>query len=133
MNHKELVQKSIEAKSFTHSLASKFPVGAALLTTKGVFLGANIENASYSLCMCAERTAIYSAHMQGCKKGDYISIAITADTEKHIVPCGACLQVMSEFLEPDAEVILSNIDGDFKVFKFGDIMPLRFSFDDLNN
>ena len=130
MKHMELVQKSMEAKQSAYVPYSKFPVGVALLTTKGVFLGANIENASYSMTCCAERTAFCVAHMQGCRKGDYISIAINGDTNQPLPPCGACRQIMSEFLLPDTEVILSNKDGDFKVYKLSDIMPLTFT--DLN-
>lgn len=127
MNHKELVKKAMEAKESAYAPYSKFPVGVALLTKKGVFLGANIENASFSMCTCAERTAFCVAHMQGCRKGDYLSIAINGDTEQPLPPCGACRQTMSEFLEPDAEVILSNKEGKFKVFKFSDLMPLTFT------
>ncbi len=127
MQHIELVEKAIEAKRFAYAPYSKFPVGVALLTTKGLFLGANIENASFSLCTCAERTALCIAHMQGCKKGDYLSISINGDTEKPLPPCGACRQLMSEFFHSDTEVILSNQNGDYRVYKFSDLMPLTFT------
>lgn len=127
MNNTDLVQKSIEAKASAYAPYSKFPVGVALLTTKGVFLGANIENSSYSMTCCAERTALCLAHMQGCRKGDYLSIAINGDTKQPLPPCGACRQIMSEFFLPDTEVILSNKDGDFTVYKFSEIMPLTFT------
>lgn len=127
MQYIDLVKKAIEAKSFAYAPYSKFPVGVALLTTKGLFLGANIENASFSMCTCAERTAFCVAHMQGCRKGDYISITINGDTDKPLPPCGACRQTMSEFFEPETEVILSNKDGKFKVYTFEQLMPLTFT------
>lgn len=127
MNHTDLVKKAMEAKEHAYVPESKFRVGVALLTKKGVFLGANIENASYSMCSCAERTAFCVAHMQGCRKGDYLSITINGDTVDPLPPCGACRQIMSEFFEPETEVILSNKDGKFKVYTFGYIMPLTFT------
>lgn len=127
MNYNQLVQESIEARTLAYVKYSKFPVGAALLTKKGLFLGANIENSSYSLCMCAERTAIFRAHLEGCQKEDYISIAVNGDTDEPIRPCGACLQVMAEFFSPDTEVVLSNRDGAFKVYKFSDLLPFGFT------
>lgn len=127
MDHKALVNQSIEAKQLAYVPQSKFPVGAALLTKKGVVLGTNIENVSFSVSMCAERTAIFSAYMMGCRKGDFISIAVTGDTNKPIVPCGACLQVMTEFFQPDTEIVLSNKSGEYKVYKFSDLLPLTFN------
>jgi len=127
MNHMDLVKKAIEAKEHAYAPYSKFRVGVALLTKKGVFLGANIENASYSMCTCAERTAFCVAHMQGCRKGDYMSITINGDTEQPLPPCGACRQSMSEIFEPETEVILSNSKGEFKVYKFKQLMPLTFT------
>lgn len=127
MNHTDLVKKAMEAKEYAYAPYSKFRVGVALLTKKGLFLGANIENASYSMCTCAERTAFCVAHMQNCIKGDYISITINGDTEEPLPPCGACRQTMSEFFEPETEIILSNKDGKFKVYTFDLLMPLTFT------
>ena len=75
---------------------SKFPVGAALLTKDGqVFSGCNIENASYSLTNCAERTAIFKAVSEGNR--EFNKLVITANTEGPVSPCGACSQVIAEF------------------------------------
>ncbi|MDY7475824.1 cytidine deaminase, partial [Acinetobacter baumannii] len=73
-----------------------FQVGAAVLGSDGtIYHGCNVENASYGLCNCAERTAIFKMVSEGCRKID--SIAVAADTEGPVSPCGACRQVISEF------------------------------------
>ena len=75
----------------SYSPYSKFAVGAALLCKDGkVFAGANVENSSYPLCMCAERNALYNAMMNGYKKSDFMALAIVADTDDACSPCGAC-------------------------------------------
>ena len=79
--YKDLVLKAREARKLSYSPYSKFEVGAALLCKDGkVFVGANIENSSYPLCMCAERNALYHAMMNGYQKDDFIALAIVADT-----------------------------------------------------
>lgn len=126
MENKALVSMATEAKEKAYTPYSKFRVGSSILTNKGVFLGANIENGSYSMTMCAERTAIFQAIMAGCRKGDFEKIAITSDTKQYIIPCGACLQVLSEFCSPETVVLLSNIDEEFQTFKFKDLLPITF-------
>ena len=94
--YQELVKSAIEARKLSSSPYSKFKVGAALLCKDGkVFLGANIENSSYPLCMCAERNALYNAMMDGYSKNDFVALAIAADTPEACSPCGACRQVIS--------------------------------------
>ena len=93
MNEKQLVELAIKARENSYSPYSKFKVGAALMTKSGeVFLGANIENASYPLCMCAERNALYNAYNHGIKKSDISALAVVGDTKQPITPCGACRQ-----------------------------------------
>lgn len=128
--YNDLVKLAIDAKKMAHVPYSKFQVGSVLVTTKGVFSGSNIENSSYSLSMCAERTAIFKAVLEGCKKGDFLKIIVNGNTEKPIVPCGACLQVMNEFFDKNTEVVLSDKDGNFKVYNFCNLLPIGFS--DLN-
>lgn len=130
MEIKELVAIATEAKEKAYVPYSKFMVGAALQTKKGVFSGANIENASYSLCMCAERTALFQAVNAGCRKGDFESITVIANTKSRIVPCGACLQALSEFVERDTPVYLSDKNQKFIVYKFSDLLPVVFNFED---
>lgn len=89
---------------------SKFPVGAALLTKDGqIFSGCNIENASYSLTNCAERTAIFKAVSEGNR--EFNKLVITANTKGPVSPCGACRQVIAEFCDSDMKVILTNKAG----------------------
>ena len=93
----DLLQKAHEAKENAYSKYSGFKVGAALLMKNGErVLGCNVENASYGLTMCAERTAIFKAVSEGCKPGDIAAIAIAA-SGKNFSPCGACRQVIHEF------------------------------------
>jgi cytidine deaminase len=99
------------AKESAYAPYSRFRVGAAILTAEGnIFHGCNIENSSYSLTVCAERTALFQAVAKGCKK--FRAIAIASDDPGFITPCGACRQVLSEFA-PSLEIIL--IDGQKRI------------------
>ncbi len=132
MNKNELVAKAIEARKLSYSPYSNFKVGAALLCKDGkVFLGANVENSSYPLCMCAERNALYNAMMNGYKKSDFLSLAIAADTDEPCSPCGACRQVISELFPREGEIVLANLKGDIKSSSIEELLPFAFSGDDL--
>ena len=132
MDKKQLIIKSMEARNLSYSPYSNFAVGAALLTKDGkVFLGANIENSSYPLCMCAERNAIYNAMLNGYKKEDFVALALSADTDGPCSPCGACRQVISELFPKDAPIYMSNIQGDEKDTTIEELLPFAFSGDDL--
>lgn len=126
-NYNDLVKLATTAKERAYVPYSRFKVGSLVKTKKGDFKGANIENSSFSLCMCAERNAIFQAILEGCKKGDFLSITVNGDTEKPIAPCGACLQVMNEFFDSNTEVILSNKYGNYKVYNINQLLPLGFS------
>ncbi|RSL34484.1 cytidine deaminase [Salibacterium salarium] len=132
VTNEELVKKAIEARSNAYVPYSRFAVGAALKTDNGeVFSGSNIENASYGLTNCAERTAVFKAVSEG--KKTLTSIAVAADTEEPVSPCGACRQVLSEFLPTDGKVILSNINGMVKEMTIAELLPGAFEAKDLNN
>ena len=132
MNKNELVAKAIEARKLSYSPYSNFKVGAALLCKDGkIFLGANVENSSYPLCMCAERNALYNAMMNGYKKSDFLSLAIAADTDEPCSPCGACRQVISELFPREGEIVLANLKGDIKSSNIEELLPFAFSGDDL--
>ena len=132
MKNSELVTKALEARKLSYSPYSNFQVGAALLCKDGkVFVGANVENSSYPLCMCAERNALYNAMMNGYKKSDFVSLAIVADTDEPCSPCGACRQVISELFPRDGQIILSNLKGDTKETNIEELLPFAFSGDDL--
>ena len=127
INKQELIDIAIEAREKSYSPYSNFAVGAALLCNDGsVYIGANIENASYPLCMCAERNAIYNAMMDGKSSEDFLSLAVVADTEGPCSPCGACRQVMSELLPENAMVIMANLHGDTRMVEVGDLLPFAF-------
>ena len=105
MNAQELIGEAVIARKLSYSPYSKFAVGAALLCKDGiVFAGANVENSSYPLCMCAERNALYNAMMNGYKKDDFVALAIVADTDDACSPCGACRQVISELFPEDGKI-----------------------------
>lgn len=104
---------------------SGFSVGAALLCKDGrVFLGANVENASYSLTNCAERTAVFAAVAAGCR--DFSAIFIACFTENPCIPCGACLQVLSEFCPPGFPVYAVSQTGEYTLYRLADLLPVRF-------
>ncbi len=125
MNNEMLMKTAQSARQNAHCPYSGFAVGAALLTQDGtVFTGCNIENASYSLGVCAERTAFFKAVSVGHK--EFQAIAVCGGpkgeaAEAPCIPCGACLQVMAEFCGDDFVILLS--DG---VHKLSDFLPKRF-------
>ena len=129
MNYDLLAKKAVEAKKNALPTYSKFHVGAALLTEEGkIYSGCNIESSSYSLTICAERTAIFKAISEGERK--FKAIAIASDSPDYISPCGACRQVISD-LCGDIDVILVNGIGDYKINKTSELLPYAFSDEDL--
>ena len=132
MNKELLIEKAKEARALSYSPYSRFAVGAAVLTKDGqVFLGANIENSAYPLCMCAERNALYNAYMHGYKKDDFVALALTADTEGACSPCGACRQVISELFPSDAPIYMTNLKGVVVKTTITELLPYAFSEEDL--
>ena len=130
MDKQTLMAKAIEARKLAYVPYSNFQVGAALLTESGkVYLGGNIENAAYSLCNCAERTALFKAFSEGDKT--YTAIAVAADTPQAVSPCGACRQVMAELCPPDMPVILTNLKGDVWETTVSALLPGAFTKEDL--
>lgn len=126
----ELIKKAKEARKKAYTPYSHFPVGAALLTKEGkVFTGANIENASFSLTNCAERTAIFKAVSEGYRQ--FKALAVVADSERPISPCGACRQVINEFAE-DMPVIMTNLKGDVLELKSRELLPGAFNRKDMD-
>ncbi|XP_068097866.1 cytidine deaminase [Hyperolius riggenbachi] len=125
----KLIQKLIhscnEAKRAAHCPYSKFRVGAALLGKDGrIFLGCNVENACYTLGICAERTAIQNAVSEGCKEFTAIAVATDVETE-FISPCGACRQVMREF-GTEWEVFLTKPSGAYQQTTLHHLLPMSF-------
>lgn len=113
MNTDQLIEEAKAARLKAYTPYSNFKVGAALLASDGrVFHGCNVENASYGLCNCAERTAFFSAFAQGCKPGDFDMLVVVGETDGPIAPCGACRQVILELGGNELPVILTNLKGD---------------------
>lgn len=120
---KNLIDHAIVAREKTYSPYSHFGVGAALLCEDGgIYEGCNIENASYGLTNCAERTAIFKAVSEGHKR--FKALVVVADTEGPCSPCGACRQVISEFEIP--YIIMANLKGDYTVVELDELLPFRF-------
>ena len=129
IDYNELLKKAKEVSDYSYSPYSKFPVGAALLTDENkVFTGTNVENSSYGLCLCAERIAVGQAVSSGFK--NFKAIAIIGQKAKPCNPCGACLQVLSEF-GPEMELILEDKEGQPIVKTLRDFLPNMFTPDSL--
>ena len=120
----KLMDCAIKARENAYSPYSHFAVGAALLCEDGtLYEGCNIENASYGLTNCAERTAIFKAVSEGHIK--FKALAVVADTEGPCAPCGACRQVMAEFKIP--LIIMGNSMGNIKIVTIEELLPFSFS------
>ncbi|MBP1691569.1 MAG: cytidine deaminase [Bacteroidetes bacterium] len=131
MNYRSLVSRARAAKRHSHSPYSRFRVGAAVLTSSGkVYTGCNIENSSYGLTVCAERTALFKAVSEG--ETSFVAVAIASDEKDATPPCGACRQVIMD-LAGDVDVILSTGNGALKVLKLADLLPLPFGGKNLKN
>ncbi len=125
MDETMLMQAAMAARENAHCKYSSFAVGAALLTMDGgLYTGCNVENASYSLGCCAERTAIFKAVSEGKRKFSAIAICgapMGEQPDAPCIPCGACLQVMAEFCGDNFPIVLS--DG---VHTLKEFLPKRF-------
>ncbi len=129
MDYKELALQAVGAKKISHPPYSNFHVGAALLTGDGkVYLGGNIEISSYSLTICAERTAVFKAFSEGERK--FKAIAIAGDSPDYCSPCGSCRQVMMD-LCGDIDVVLINQKEELKILKLSELLPFAFGDKDL--
>lgn len=127
-----LLDKAIEARKKAYAPYSRFQVGAAVLTkSNNVYLGCNIENASYGLTNCAERTAIFKAVSEG--EQEIAAIVVIGDTDGPIAPCGACRQVLAEFCDENTTIILANLKGDRFETSISELLPGSFSSKDVLN
>lgn len=123
----ELIQLAADAANRAYAPYSKFQVGSALETDDGeVFIGCNVENASYGLTICGERNAIFSMIAAGGRK--IVQIAIVAGGDTPPYPCGACRQVINEFADPDCPVYVaptSRLDR-YETMRLGELLPKSF-------
>jgi cytidine deaminase len=121
-----LLERARTAGQAAYCPYSEFPVGAAVETDAGVFVGCNVENASYGLAICAERVALFTAVAAGAREFKRLAVSClrtaSGDTLDSRMPCGACRQVMAEFMQPDATVI---VDG-AGVWSLDELLPAAF-------
>ena len=110
----------------SYSPYSNFKVASSVITKDNRFFGGvNVENASYGLTMCAERTAIFNAISNGIKKENIDYLILVSDSKQKLFPCGACLQVLSEFLDEDTDIIIQN-NNNINVYKLKNLLPFSF-------
>ncbi|MGQ2285739.1 cytidine deaminase [Leuconostoc suionicum] len=126
MAPRKLVDVANQALNDTYTPYSHFPVGAALLGVNGeIFKGVNIENVSFGLTNCAERTAIFTAIAAG--QSHFHGLVISGRTDEPIAPCGACRQVMVEFFDPEMPIWLINEQGKEIETNIAELMPGSFN------
>jgi cytidine deaminase len=122
-----LIRAARAAREYAYAPYSGFKVGAAVLAKDGrVFGGCNVENASYGLCNCAERTALFAGVAAGCRPGDFTHLAVVAETTEPVSPCGACRQVMHEMGGQLLIVVQSNLRGDTVQTTVAQLLPRAF-------
>ena len=132
MSHDELVKEAFVAMKHAYAPYSKYPVRACVLCKDGkTFYGANIENASYPAGNCGERSAIFAAYSNGYRKDDIEALAIVSNGKRIGTPCGICRQVLSELLNQDTPIILSN-GVETKETNIAELLPAQFGSDDLD-
>lgn len=123
MEIEELIGKAQKAREKAYAPYSKFRVGAVIVTKRGkIYEGANIENSSYGLTVCAERVALFKAVSEG--EMEFSTLVIYTDTDKPTYPCGACLQTLSEFTE-DLRIIIAYKEGEVS-YNLSQLLPKRF-------
>lgn len=121
----ELIDETLEIRERAYAPYSKFKVGALVIDEKGnTHYGVNVENGSYGLSNCAERSAIFTGVTEGMKK--IKTVVVVADTTGPVSPCGACRQVLSEFADKDTIIILSNLKKEYKIMSLDEILPYGF-------
>ncbi|MBE6566235.1 MAG: cytidine deaminase [Ruminococcaceae bacterium] len=128
MTDLELMRLAEDARAYSYTPYSGFAVGAALLTKSGkVYTGCNIENASYTPTVCAERTAVFKAVSEGEK--EFAAIAIiggpAGEKGRFCAPCGVCRQVLREFCELDFRILLGSVDK-VQAYTLGELLPTSF-------
>lgn len=130
MTDAELIAHAQEAMARAYAPYSGYKVGAALLTKSGrIYLGCNLENASFSPTICAERTAFAKAVSEG--ERDFAAIAVIGGKDgaasAFCPPCGVCRQVMREFCRDDFRILLGRADGECRSFTLAQLLPESFS------
>lgn len=124
----ELIRQALAAKDFAYAPYSGYRVGAAVLGKGGkIYRGCNIENASYGLTNCAERSALFNAISEG--ERTFVGLAVAVDGKLPASPCGACRQVIREFFADDTEIFLVNEEGEARTTTIKELLPGAFTDD----
>lgn len=128
----DLISRAIDARKNAYAPYSKFLVGSVIyLKNQEIYTGANIENSSYSVTICAERAAMVPIIMKNLQN-EIIALAVATDTENPSSPCGVCRQFLSEFLLPTTTIILANTNKKYILTSLQELLPMAFSKNDLN-
>ncbi len=135
-DYRKLAELALKMREKSYAPYSHFCVGAALLTESGeIYLGCNVENASYPATNCAERTAVFHAVSEGETHFQAIAIAGGKKEQQcleYVPPCGICRQVLAEFCDPEEfEVILAKSPQEYRVFRLQELFPMGFGADDM--
>lgn len=131
MTREELIEEAFKAMENSYAPYSNYHVGAAVLTKDGkVFLGANIENASFGATNCGERSAIFAAYSNGYRKDTIEALAIVSDGDRIAAPCGICRQVLSELITGDTPIYLSNRKDEIDTC-MNELLPYQFTTEDV--
>ncbi|MCB0279355.1 MAG: cytidine deaminase [Calditrichaeota bacterium] len=126
---KKLIKAAQDARKMAHADYSKFAVGAAVCCEDGtIFSGCNVESSSFGLSICAERVALFKALSENSSK--IMQLAVIADTEKPVSPCGACRQIMADYMSPTAKVIMTNLAGAIEEKTVQELIPDSFTKND---
>lgn len=129
---KDLYKIAKETLPNSYSKYSNFKVAAVLRMKDGSTIsGVNVENASFGLTNCAERTALFTAYSKGYRKEDIVEVLLTTEQEDFISPCGACRQVLRELVNEDVNIHITNNKGDVKTVKNIELLPFAFTEKDL--
>lgn len=130
--YKDILDKAFSAMDNAYAPYSNYHVGACVKTKDGKYhTGANIENASYGLTNCAERSALFATYSQGYRQEDIESMALVTGGNTLGTPCGACRQVMVELLNADTPVVIANKHNKAMVTNIKELLPFSFTDDDL--
>ena len=129
--YQDVLNEAFEAMKDAYAPYSNYHVGACVKCKDGrMFRGVNIENASYGATNCGERSAVFGAYSYGYRKDDIEVLAIVTDGGRIGAPCGVCRQVLSELLNEDTPIVLSN-GIDVQITNIKELLPFSFSKDDL--
>ena len=130
--YKDIIDMAFKAMNNAYAPYSNYHVGACVKTKDGKYhIGANIENASYGLTNCAERSALFNVFSQGYRQDDIESMALVTGGNTLGTPCGACRQVMVELLKRDTPIVVANKNNQAMVTTIERLLPYSFTNDDL--